>query len=253
DRAGSARPRNVTRGLENTERTNVAVPHTSGGSRERRVAGRPRRPGRRTLPSRLVASAAAVALLGGCSLLEGSADPSSEGSAPTADGATRTSAPLVDGAPQGLERFYAQELEWAECQTAFECAALEVPVDYADPEGATIELALLRAPATGDAEGALVVNPGGPGASGVDYATSAGAVVSKEVRQAYDVVGFDPRGVARSAPVTCYTDEQLDDYLGADPSPDDAAEERAAEEGMRDFAEACGANAGELLGHVSTV
>lgn len=194
-----------------------------------------------------------MALLGGCSLLDGSADPSPEGSTSSADGAARTSTPLAEGAPQGLERFYAQELEWAECQTAFECSALEVPVDYTDPEGATIELALLRAPATGEAEGALVVNPGGPGASGVDYATSAGAVVSKEVRQVYDVVGFDPRGVARSAPVTCYTDEQMDDYLGADPSPDDAAEEQAAEEGMQDFAEACGANAGELLGHVSTV
>ncbi|WP_022920938.1 alpha/beta hydrolase [Ornithinimicrobium pekingense] len=213
-------------------------------------------PGRRGPVVRLVAAVSALALLSGCSLLDGSTDgaASSGGPAtPSADGADRTSTPLVEGAPDGLEPFYGQQLEWAECQTAFECASLEVPVDYADPAGGSIELALLRAPATGQARGALVVNPGGPGASGVDYATAAGAVVSPPVREVYDIVGFDPRGVARSAPVTCYSDEQMDQLLGADPSPDDPAEEEAAREGQEDFAQACAANAGDLLGHVSTV
>lgn len=154
--------------------------------------------------------------------------------------------------PEGLESFYGQELAWESCDGG-ECATLTVPVNYEDPQGATIELALLRVPAGDSRQGSLVINPGGPGASGVDYAQQIGLVASDAVRSHYDVIGFDPRGVARSAPIECFDDAQMDDYLGADPTPDDEAEEEASKQLAQDFAAACEANAGELLGHVSTV
>lgn len=155
---------------------------------------------------------------------------------------------------QGLEDFYAQQLEWSECEGG-ECATLSVPVDYAEPDAQTIGIALLRVPA-GDEDarrGSLVVNPGGPGASGVDYAELAAFIVSPSVADVYDIVGFDPRGVARSAPVECYSDAQMDDLLGSDPSPDDAAEEAEIEGMLEDFASTCGEAAPGLLGHVSTI
>lgn len=164
-----------------------------------------------------------------------------------------TSAPLADDAPEGLEEFYGQELDWAGCEGSFECATLTVPLDYTQPQGQTIDLALLRAPASETAQGSLLVNPGGPGASGVDYAQMAGMIISADVRAVYDVVGFDPRGVARSAPITCFTDEEMDTFLGADPSPEDEAEIEAGRELRRDFATACGDNAPDLVGHLSTV
>ena len=101
--------------------------------------------------------------------------------------------------------------------------------------------------------GSLVVNPGGPGGSGVDYARAADFIVGKGVRDAYDVVGFDPRGVGRSAPIDCVTDSELDAFLGSDPTPDDAAEEQAFAATSKGFADSCAATAGPLLGHVSTV
>lgn len=155
-------------------------------------------------------------------------------------------------APEGLEEFYSQQLDWSACDD-HECATLQVPVDYADPDGGSIELALLRVPAGGERQGALVVNPGGPGSSGVEYAQLAGLVVSPEVSQAYDVVGFDPRGVAGSAPITCVDDAALDELLGADPTPDSPQEEAEVEALVRGFVAACEENAGALLPHVSTV
>lgn len=214
--------------------------HTPGGPLSRTVAAG--RTGRHR-PSRLVATVAGLALLAGCS------GPGAVGSG-EAEG--ETAAHSAPPAPEGLEKFYAQQLDWSECQVAFECATLEVPIDYAEPDGPTIELALLRAPARREAIGSLVVNPGGPGGSGVDHATMAGAIVSRDVSNAYDIVGFDPRGVARSAPITCFTDEQMDALIGSDPSPDDEQEKQAGEALMAEFAAACEAGAGDLLGHVST-
>ncbi|MFW5468428.1 alpha/beta fold hydrolase [Knoellia sp. CPCC 206435] len=155
---------------------------------------------------------------------------------------------------EGLDAFYEQRLAWEECDGG-QCAQLEVPLDYAKPEGDTIEVALLRVPARRQSQrlGSLVVNPGGPGGSGVDYARAADFIVGAGVRQRYDVVGFDPRGVGRSAPIDCVSDTELDAFLGFDPTPDDAGEEETFAANARSFAEKCGANAGPLLGHVSTV
>ena len=200
-------------------------------------------------PRRAAALAGVTAtalLLSGCSVVEGI-------------GAS-ASTPSVVATPQGpppgaepLARFYSQRLDWTECEGAW-CAQLEVPVDYEQPQGDTIELAVVMVPAKKESKriGALVVNPGGPGGSGVDYARAADFIVGKGVRQAYDVVGFDPRGVGRSAPIDCVTDAELDAFLGSDPTPDDAAEEQTFAQTARSFAQSCGATAGPLLGHVST-
>ncbi|WP_380169409.1 alpha/beta hydrolase [Jannaschia sp. R86511] len=162
--------------------------------------------------------------IGGCSLVDG------EGTAaPSPADASVTAAPEPDLGP-----FYEQTVQWGGCEDVdapegvsaedHECATLEVPLDYEDPAGERLEIALTRLPATGDRLGSLVVNPGGPGGSGVDYALQAAFVTSDELRAAYDVVGFDPRGVARSGGVDCLDDAAYDEFAAADPSPDDTAE-----------------------------
>jgi pimeloyl-ACP methyl ester carboxylesterase len=168
--------------------------------------------------------------------------------------APTASAPTVPEGQDDLASFYGQELDWIDCGPG-ECAELTVPLDYADPDGETIEISLLKAPATGSGDpiGSLVVNPGGPGGSGVDYAAAADFIVGADVRRRYDVVGFDPRGVGRSAPIDCVSDSELDAFLGMDPTPDDAAEREEFADSSAEFGRACEANAGPLLGHVSTV
>ena len=191
-----------------------------------------------------LAAAGALTLVAGCSS-------SSSHSEATGAGSATTSASKAGPAPSGLQSFYSQKLEWEECDEG-ECAKLRVPIDYAKPNGATIEIAVNRQKATGTKKGSLVVNPGGPGASGVDYAAAADSIVSSGVRESFDVVGFDPRGVQRSAAITCVGDAELDDLLGADPSPDNAAEQKELLAADKSFADACKKNAGPLLGHVST-
>jgi pimeloyl-ACP methyl ester carboxylesterase len=231
---------------------------TDGG--ERLVRRLPRDRGR--LGAALVATTAL--LLAACS--EGPPETAAPGTTGTArpddTGTSGTGAPPateapgagedVGPAPEGLEDYYGQELSWSECDGG-ECAELTVPLDYADPDGDTIQIALLRVPAQGDRVGSLVINPGGPGASGVEYAQNADLVFGDPVRESFDIVGFDPRGVGRSAPIRCVDDAEMDEFLGADPTPDDPEEEKQVEEIGRRFAEACAERAGRLLGHVSTI
>lgn len=202
---------------------------------------------RRLFPRGLRAMAAAVGaltLVAGCSTSSTSAET-------TGSGGSSTSATDIGPIPAGLTRFYTQKLDWKSCDEG-ECATLRVPIDYAKPNGPTIDVAVNRQKATGTKKGSLVVNPGGPGGSGVDYAAAADRIVGAPVRRGYDIVGFDPRGVQRSAAITCVDDAKLDDLLGSDPSPDNAAEEQALLSTDKAFADACSKNAGPLLGHVST-
>lgn len=152
-----------------------------------------------------------------------------------------------------LATFYDQELDWQECGSNRECSWLTVPLDYADPDGRTIDLAVLRTKAYQRAErvGQLVVNPGGPGGSGTSYA-AAGALQFGKLAQRYDIVGFDPRGVARSEPLECLDTEGLDEVIGSDPDPDNDAERDEFDEGMKEFGEACVANDAGLAAHMST-
>ena len=126
-------------------------------------------------------------------------------------------------APRGLESFYNQTIDWKDCSdgtTSFQCGTVTVPLDYDHPDGQTITIALKKLPASdGNAEhGSLFFNPGGPGASGVEAMTSAPRV-SEELRAAYDIIGFDPRGVGQSTPITCWTNDEIKQYL-ANPSDD---------------------------------
>ena len=200
------------------------------------------RPGRRPSRLRVLAAGAALLLpLAGCSVFESGPEPTGLSSGDQEPPA----------GSEGLEPFYEQELEWSDCE-AGECADLEVPLDWEEPEGETITIAVNRTAAKGDAAGSLVVNPGGPGGSGVDYAAAADQIVGGSIRNNFDVVGFDPRGVGRSEPVDCVEDAELDDWMGRDPSPDDEAERAAAVDEATEFGKACEETTGELIGHVST-
>jgi pimeloyl-ACP methyl ester carboxylesterase len=154
-----------------------------------------------------------------------------------------------------LAAFYDQKLDWSSCGSGFQCADLTVPLDYAHPDGQKIQIAVNRHKATGGRIGSLVVNPGGPGGSGLDYATAIikQKLVPAAVLARFDLVGFDPRGVGKSAPVQCLGDKQLDAFVALDPTPENAAARQALVQGSQQFAAACEQHSAELLPHVGTV
>ena len=138
--------------------------------------------------------------------------PTAQASAP-ADNATGSSGSSQSDVPQELESFYSQTIDWQDCSdgtSPFQCGTVTVPLDYEHPDGRTITLALKKLPASdSDAEhGSLFLNPGGPGGSGVEAVASAPGV-PEELRAAYDIIGFDPRGVGQSTPITCWTDDEI--------------------------------------------
>ena len=155
-----------------------------------------------------------------------------------------------------LSRYYGQKLDWKPCRDQERCARLTVPLDYAKPKGRTISLAVLEVPAADKSRriGSLVVNPGGPGGSGVDFVASGrAAYFGEELRRAFDIVGFDPRGVGRSTPLHCATDSQLDTLVQSDPDPDTPAEVRYSDGLLRALGRGCLQRSGDLARHMSTV
>lgn len=159
--------------------------------------------------------------------------------------------PTGEAAPAGLERFYDQKLSWRDCNDA-RCATIEVPVDYAEPGGETIRLALRRIPARGDGGSAIFTNPGGPGGAAQRFAGYLAGELPDDLRSTHDVIGLDPRGVGASTPLQCLSDEQFDDFIDTDPDPDDDAGIAALTESVRGMGEACEKNSGALAAHVST-
>lgn len=169
-------------------------------------------------------------------------------------GQSASNAPAPTDVDQALRRFYEQSPRWSGCGGDYECTTVQVPLDYDDPDGETIDLAVIRLPA-GDPDtrvGALLINPGGPGGSGIDYARQARAVLSDRLRDSFDIVGWDPRGVGESAPVTCLDDPDLEAFLALDGSPDDAGEVTELDEESQEFAAECNARSGDLLPHIGT-
>jgi pimeloyl-ACP methyl ester carboxylesterase len=146
-----------------------------------------------------------------------------------------------------------REVAWRDCGDGFECATLVVPRDYGAPRGATIDVALIRQRATDpDARiGSLLVNPGGPGASGVEFVRSAAGLLPEALQARFDIVGFDPRGTGETIPIDCGVD--LDPVFALDTSPDDAAERAEIEATYTELGRACENANGEDLAAVSSV
>ena len=180
--------------------------------------------------------------------------------AATASGTATSPAPTSPSAAQNhpgeLAAFYTQAVDWKPCEgsPAHECTRIEVPVDYAEPDGDTFEVALRKVPALDPSKkvGTLFLNPGGPGASGLEYAQFSSFVFSKAVRTAYDVVGFDPRGIGQSDAVTCLSDEDMDLLFENDPTPDDDAERAKLLGDANAITERCAKAGGERALHLSS-
>ncbi|MFI2375982.1 alpha/beta hydrolase [Streptomyces sp. NPDC018964] len=166
-----------------------------------------------------------------------------------------------------------QQLDWTDCPApseaqgggpapsplpggrgAWSCATMKAPLDWDDPRGDTIDLALIRVRSSGAASeriGSLIFNFGGPGGSGVAALPGFGEKYAT-LRTRYDLVSFDPRGVGRSAPVTCLDDQRLDTYLQQDATPDDRAERTELLDSTEEFNAACEKNSERVLPHVRT-
>ena len=128
-------------------------------------------------------------------------------------------------------------LKWTTCHGYFQCATLKVPIDYTDASLGQFDIAVLRYrdPNQHNRIGSLVVNPGGPGVSGVEYALNAQYIVNPDVLERYDIVGFDPRGIGESTPIHCLSNAEQDALFASDPKPDNDAEYAQALLDMQNF------------------
>jgi pimeloyl-ACP methyl ester carboxylesterase len=139
---------------------------------------------------------------------------------------------VVTGKAVLAEPQIGQPVSWGPCRQAggggeslpipagAQCGKIAVPVDYNAPDGAQASLALIRFPATGEKIGSLIINPGGPGESGIEAAASLVEGLPQPVRQRFDLVGFDPRGVGSSTPSLWCNSDADNDRLRADPQVD---------------------------------
>lgn len=223
---------------------------------------------------RAAALAAAVLVLGGCGLIPsggsssgasdaGAASSASDGASDAARGdnlpAIGTSHAMgVTGDPatdKAYAAYYGQKLQWHACEThkGAECATLTVPRIWDQPGKGDAHIAMIRLKASGKSTGSLVMNPGGPGASGVSFVgESATSIVSEGVRARYDLIGFDPRGVGESDPIQCLDDASTDEYLAAtyDPTTPEGLEE--ARTWAQRVSDSCAEHSRDMLGVIDT-
>lgn len=167
------------------------------------------------------------------------------------------------GAAVAAARAAKAGVDWADCPASWglkkpiQCGHVTVPVDYAHPHGRTVKLAVDRARSTGgkgERQGSLVYNPGGPGGSGMSFPTrvTEKAPLWKKTSRAYDFVGFDPRGVGHSAPISCQDPQQHVKAPKMDPVPDDEADKTAQRKLAKKYANGCGKRGGPLLPQMTT-
>ncbi|HEY7135377.1 MAG TPA: alpha/beta hydrolase [Acidimicrobiia bacterium] len=204
------------------------------------MLGAPSAHGRRRVAATAVVAivvAAALALTG-CSSSGG-----------THRGRAPTTASVAGG--RGDRATATPPLQWRDCSGG-QCATLRVPLDYSRPDGTQIQLALLKVPARDESRriGSLLVNPGGPGASGVDLARGIAGQLPSELRSRFDIVGWDPRGTGDSTSVNC--GNRLDYLFAPDASPDNTAEQQAVEAASKQFADTCARGSGTLLPFISS-
>lgn len=184
-------------------------------------------------------------------------DPASAPPSPTQKQTAQPTPGAPSNAQPDLKRFYGQRLSWGDCgpfagtqfaQAAFkvpgvQCAYLTVPLDYAHPNGDTAKIGVIRKPATGaNRIGSLVINPGGPGVSGMEAAASMSSQPPMAaVNSRFDLVGFDPRGIGASKPqIHCLTDQEEDADRADDLEEDGTAKGVVkAEQFEKDFATKC--------------
>jgi pimeloyl-ACP methyl ester carboxylesterase len=190
------------------------------------------------------------------------AAPVSPGAASAGAGtnASGSDAELVRREAAKAARVAVPKIAWKSCGAdpalaKFQCASVEVPTDYDQPRGATTTIALTRLPASGQRIGTLFTNPGGPGGPGIGFVQQAAEIAyTPEVRAKFDILGFDPRGVGQSDPVTCFPTaaEENDSFVGLDPFPINAAQTTAYTRAMLRAAVGCMTTSPDRLTHFST-
>jgi pimeloyl-ACP methyl ester carboxylesterase len=187
--------------------------------------------------SRWVATWLAAALLiTACSGTDSASTPTSD---PSGDARQMTPTSIATPSPAPLA--------WSGCDDGVECATLTVPLDYADPSAGDVDLAVARRPTSGeDPIGPLVVNPGGPGGSGIDYVRG-GAV--EQLRPWFDIVSWDPRGIGASRPLDCLSNEA---FFTMDPSPNDSGARIALDASAAQIATECATADTALLPTLTT-
>ncbi|MEV7237375.1 alpha/beta hydrolase [Streptomyces sp. NPDC051020] len=201
-------------------------------------------------------SVLATALTSAFALISGSAVTASAAPAMPAGATTPATAPATTG--QQVD-----SVVWTPCNPdpskpdpkIYDCAVYPVPLDYANPSGEKIGIAMMRRRAGDPAKriGSLFLNPGGPGGSGYLWATT--TRFEPRVMEHFDLIGFDPRGVARSNPLRCFkTNEEADAVFGRITGvPVTPAEVDGTLAATKDYTDACARNAGALIQHMSTI
>lgn len=155
-----------------------------------------------------------------------------------------------------LAPFFEQTLSWSDCGASTQCATISAPIDWANPGDGEMILALVRLPApTATRQGSVLMNPGGPGASGVDFVIGSGEFsATQRLRDHFDIVSWDPRGVGGSTRVTCLPDSQKDAFLYRTWDARYGSEAWVAQvtQAEEDFVAACATNTGRMLGFVDS-
>ena len=193
----------------------------------------------------------AIVLLAGCAPAVPSSTPS-----PSLAGVTPTASPQTtadDSSPSPVvSAVPVTPAHWSDCGSGFLCAEIRVPRDYSAPSGGYLNISILELPATDPKGriGSLFVNPGGPGASGVEFVRDGAGLFPAALRKRFDIVGFDPRGVNSSTAIRCI--DNLDPQADLDPSPDTPAELKALVDSARDYARQCAKRNDATLPYLST-
>jgi pimeloyl-ACP methyl ester carboxylesterase len=211
-------------------------------------------------PKRRAAARGSAGVLVTATLIAGAvAAPTASATADTHHGKDREARGVAIAAARAAET----GIDWQDCPADWnlpepiQCGWVSVPMDYAKPYGKQIELAVDRIGNTGtrsERQGALLYNPGGPGGSGLRFPARVTAKnpVWADTARAYDFVGFDPRGVGKSAPISCADPQEFVKAPKMDPVPRSEADKRAQRELARAYAEGCYERSGEMLPHMTT-
>ena len=195
---------------------------------------------------RVAVSLVALVLLAGCASNHGKI---------TLDRTSKPRAPLTWGSCTDVHIAVSASVLSSAKQDGMECATLKVPVDHADPSGDTIDLAVARIPATGRSNkriGSLIVNPGGPGGSGLEFLASSAIVLPEALRKQFDIVSFDPRGIAASSPLDCLTETRRADLVDEVAPDDPAAAQAEAAAAEKEIADGCAKANADLFHHMGT-